>query len=79
MKKEAVLKLGIEKALNKVGWDFLDEILLAKSSSHTWRKWITGLICSPNFPIIINSEARGEILATGGHRQGDQLSPFSFH
>lgn len=37
-KEGVVLKLDLEKAFDKVDWDFLDVILLAKGFGHRWRK-----------------------------------------
>lgn len=61
-----VLKLDIEKAFDKVDWDFLDLILEAKGFGLRWRKWIKGCISSPNFSIIINGKPRGKIFASRG-------------
>lgn len=73
-----VLKLNIEKAFDKVDWDFVDLIVEAKGFDHRWRKWIKGCISSPNFSIIINGKPWGKIFASRGLRQDDPLSPFLF-
>ncbi|XP_022132189.1 uncharacterized protein LOC111005109 [Momordica charantia] len=69
-RKGVVIKLDIEKAFDKVDWDFLDEVLAAKGFRHTWRKWIWGCISTTNFSIIINGRPRGKRTASRGLRQG---------
>lgn len=52
----------IEKAFDKVDWDYLDLILVAKSFGATWRKWKNGCISLPNHLIIINGRLEGGFL-----------------
>lgn len=63
---------------NKIDWDFIDKILIAKGYGDKWRRWIKGFISTTNFSIIINGKPRGKIKATRGLRQGDPLSLFLF-
>lgn len=72
------MKPDLEKAYDKVSWEFLDTILAPKGFGHTWRMWIRGCLCNTNFSIIINGKPRGKIHASRGLWQGDPLSPFLF-
>lgn len=72
-KKGFILKLGLEKAYDKVSWAFLDEIMKLKGFGARWRGWIRGCLQSTNFSIMINGKPRGKIKASRGIRQGDLL------
>lgn len=76
--KGLVLKLELEKAFDKVDWDFLIVILKAKGSGEKWRQWIYPCMSTTNFAIIINGKPRGKFTASRGLRQGDPLLPSLF-
>ncbi|TYK00226.1 LINE-1 retrotransposable element ORF2 protein [Cucumis melo var. makuwa] len=76
--KGYVLKLDIEKAFDKVRWDFIDYMLRVKNYPLKWRSWIKACISSIQYSILINGRPRGKILPNRGLRQGDPISPFIF-
>lgn len=63
--------VNVQKALDKVDWDYLDEMMRIKGFGHCWQKWIRGCVFSTNFSFIINSKPRAKFKATRGIRQGD--------
>lgn len=77
-KKGIIIKLDIEKAFDKVDWDFLEVILVAKGFGQWWIWWIRGCISTTNFSTMINGRPKGKFLASRGLRQGDPVSPFLF-
>lgn len=76
--KGVIIKLHIEKAFDKVDWEFLNQILLAKGFGTKWHRWIKGCLSSASFSIIISGRPRGKIVASKGLRQRDPPSPFLF-
>ncbi|KAA0045525.1 LINE-1 retrotransposable element ORF2 protein [Cucumis melo var. makuwa] len=76
--KGYVLKLDIEKAFDKVRWDFIDYMLKVKNYPLKWRSWIKACISNVQYSILINGRPKGRILPNRGLRQGDPISPFIF-
>lgn len=77
-KKGIIVKLDIEKAFDKISWNFLLGMLKLKGYSERWIKWIHACLSTTNFSVILNGRPRGKINANRGIRQGDPLSPFLF-
>ncbi|KAA0056910.1 LINE-1 retrotransposable element ORF2 protein [Cucumis melo var. makuwa] len=59
--KGFILKLDIEKAFNKLNWDFIDFMLEKKNYPSSWRNWIRGCIGNINYLIINNGRPQGRI------------------
>lgn len=53
---EVVIKLDIEKAFDKVDWDFLDRMLKNKGFGQKWRKWIHACSSTTSFSILMNGK-----------------------
>ena len=73
-----MIKVDIEKAVNKVSWHFLKEILVAYRFQHDWVRWIGNLVSSTIFSIIVNEAPTVTFPTTRGLKQGDPLSTFLF-
>ncbi|KAA0040707.1 LINE-1 retrotransposable element ORF2 protein [Cucumis melo var. makuwa] len=76
--KGYVLKLDIEKAFDKVRWEFIDYMLKVKNYPSKWRSWINACISNVQYSILINGRPKGRIIPNRGLRQGDPISPFIF-
>lgn len=77
------VKFDMEKAYDKMDWSFLIEVLKCFGSNDTWRHWIFHCISILSFSILFNGtpfefKTFEFFKPSGGLRQGDPLSPFSF-
>ncbi|GKU98551.1 hypothetical protein SLEP1_g11543 [Rubroshorea leprosula] len=77
-KNSFLLKVDFEKAYDKVGWDFIDYMLLRMWFTAKWRKWMKECLQSSTVSILINGSPKRQFLVSKGIRQGDPLSPFLF-
>lgn len=46
--KSFLLKLDLEKAYDKIDWEYLDVILELKGFVQRWRRWIQGCLSTVN-------------------------------
>lgn len=68
----------MEKAYDRVDWDFLLYMLQRMGFRAKWVRWIQECISSAKFSVLINGAPHGYFSAHRGIRQGDPLSPFLF-
>ena len=49
-----LIKLDIEKAYNKLSWQYMDKMLEAFGFSPDWVEWVMSLVTTPFFNILLN-------------------------
>lgn len=77
-KFQAVLKLDMQKAFDRVEWDFLCDYLLKLGFSDKWVLLVKQCISSVSYSVRVNGDLSTPFIPTRGIQQGDPLSPYLF-
>ena len=72
------LKLNMEKAYDRIEWDFLLSCLKQLGFRDTWIRWIKECISMVSCSLIINDKPSDFFKPTRGLNQEDSLSPYLF-
>jgi len=70
------VKIDMEKAFDRMEWDFLLTIMLKLGFHPTWVNWIKICVSTPSFSILINGSPFGKFTPSRGLRQGDPFLLF---
>ncbi|KAL8090281.1 hypothetical protein AgCh_039666 [Apium graveolens] len=72
------IKLDMNKAYDRLEWDFVKAMLRRMGFSEHWIKLIMACITSVSYKIVHGEHTMGPITPSRGIRQGDPLSPYLF-
>ncbi|KAL8128488.1 hypothetical protein V2J09_017643 [Rumex salicifolius] len=73
-----IMKLDLEKAYDRLRWDFIEDTLRDTGIPDCWVQWIMECVSSPSMRVLWNGELTEPFTLTRGVRQGDSISPYHF-
>ena len=72
------IKLDLQKAYDRVSWEFIHIMLLHLGFNEVFSNWVLSCISSVSFEILVNGGKTEKFRPSRGLRQRDPLSPYLF-
>lgn len=73
-----VLKIDLEKAYNRLSWDFIDDTLREVGFNQDWVRNVMESVTTARLAVLWNGDKLDWIEPSRGIRQGDAISPYLF-
>ena len=72
------IKIDLQKAYDRVNWDFLQAVLGKLGFNGVFIGWILACVSSISFEVLVNGGKSDQFKPSRGLRQGDPLSAYLF-